>query len=109
MAIVNNFGMAYPEFQLVNGRTFYNSFIQNLKPGLNELIFHLAFDDDEFKAITIDHPDYGAAWRQRDFDYATSEEFKTLLKKDNIRLITWGDIQKVMYKQTINVNLMNLY
>jgi chitin disaccharide deacetylase len=99
MAIVNNFGIAYPGIATDKWKGFYNNFIQNLKPGLNELIFHLAFDDDEFKAITIDHPDYGAAWRQRDFDYATSEEFKTLLKKDNIHVITWGDIKKVMYAQ----------
>ena len=61
------------------------------------LYFILHLMRNEFKAITIDHPDYGAAWRQRDFDYATSDEFETLLKKNNIHVITWGDIKKVMY------------
>ena len=50
------------------------------------------------KAITIDHPDYGSAWRQRDLDYATSDDFKKILKANNIYLVTWGDIQKIMYK-----------
>lgn len=99
IAIVNNFAIAYPGIPVDKWKDFYDGFLQNLKPGLNELIFHLAFDDDESKAITIDHPDYGAAWRQRDLDYATSEEYKTLLKKDNIHVITWGDIKKAMYKQ----------
>jgi hypothetical protein len=65
---------------------------------LNEIIFHLAYDSDEMKAITIDHPDFGAAWRQRDLDYVTSDEFKNLLKQNGVHLITWGDIQKVMYR-----------
>jgi len=97
ISIVNNFAIAYPAVPADKWKDFYIKFLQNLKPGLNELIFHLAFNDDECKAITIDHPDYGAAWRQRDFDCATSEEFTALLKKDHIQLITWGDIQKVMY------------
>ena len=42
--------------------------IKNLKPGLTEFIVHLGHDDAEFQAVTVDHPDYGAAWRQRDYD-----------------------------------------
>jgi predicted glycoside hydrolase/deacetylase ChbG (UPF0249 family) len=73
---------------------FYDSVIQQLKPGLNEIIVHLAFDDDEMRAVTTEHPDFGAAWRQNDFNYITSENLKSLLKKNNIRLVSWGDIQK---------------
>lgn len=97
ISIVNNFAMAYPGVSADKWNEFYLRFLQNLKPGLNELIFHLAFNDDECKAITIGHPDYGAVWRQRDFDCATSAGFTTLLKEGHIQLITWGDVQKVMY------------
>ena len=75
---------------------YYDGIIQQLKPGLNEIIIHLAFDNDEMKAVTTGHPDYGAAWRQNDFNYATSEALKALLKKNNIQLVSWGDVQKTM-------------
>jgi predicted glycoside hydrolase/deacetylase ChbG (UPF0249 family) len=96
--IVDNFVSAYPAIPADKWKQFYNQTIQNLKAGLNEIIFHLAYDNDEMKAIAIDHPDYGAAWRQRDVDYVTSEAFKNMLKQNGIYLVTWGDIQKVMDK-----------
>jgi predicted glycoside hydrolase/deacetylase ChbG (UPF0249 family) len=77
----------------------YDEMIQQVKPGLNELIIHLGFDGDELRAVTTEHPDFGAAWRQNDFNYAMNESLKALLKKENIQLISWGDIQKVMQSQ----------
>ena len=76
--------------------TFYDNLIKQLKPGLTEIIFHLAYDNEEMQAVTIDHPDFGSAWRQNDFDYVTSDELKWQLKENNIILVSWGDIQKVM-------------
>ena len=99
ISIVNNFTMAYPGIAKDKWKEFYTRALQNCKPGLNEIIFHLAFDDNESKAVMVDHPEYGSEWRQRDFDCATNEEFKTLLKAAGIHLVTWGDIQKVIYKQ----------
>ena len=58
---------------------------------------HLAYDDAEMKAVCIDHPDFGAAWRQRDLDYVTSDAFKKLLKEKGIVLVKWKDVQGVMY------------
>jgi hypothetical protein len=80
-----------------NWKAYYNKAIENLKPGLTEIIVHLAYDDAEMKAVAIDHPDYGAAWRQRDFDYVTSDAFKNLLKQKGIILVKWKDVQGVMY------------
>ena len=97
--IVDQFTSAYKAVPAEKWNEFYNQVIQNLKPGLNEIIFHLAFNDNEMKAVTIDHPDFGAEWRQNDFNYVTSEEFKNLLKKDDIHLITWGDIQRTLKQQ----------
>jgi hypothetical protein len=95
--IVNNFIMAYQMTPAAQWKNFYNYSLQHLRVGLNELVFHLGFDDDELRAITIGHPDYGSAWRQQDFDYATGDEFKNLLKAQGIYLVTWGDIKKVEY------------
>jgi len=76
----------------------YDEIMRNLEPGLNELVVHLAYDDDEMRAVTIGKEHwYEAAWRQRDYDYVTSQRFKDLLKENNIQLVTWQEIQKLMY------------
>lgn len=76
---------------------FYSDEIKKLKPGLNEVIVHLAYDDAEMKSMTKDHPDWGAAWRQRDLDFFTSEAFRELIKAHDIKLVTWRDIRKLQY------------
>jgi hypothetical protein len=71
---------------------FYSDVIKNLKPGVTELIVHLAYDDEEMRAVTLGHPDWGAAWRQRDFDFVTGSGFRRLLKEHNVKLVTWREI-----------------
>ncbi|MBS1501658.1 MAG: polysaccharide deacetylase family protein [Bacteroidetes bacterium] len=97
--VVDNFIMAYQMTPAAKWKNFYNYSLQHLKPGLNELVFHLGFDDDELRAVCTEHPDYGSAWRQQDYDYATSDEFKAMLKSQGAYLVTWGDIQKVEYEK----------
>ena len=75
---------------------FYTKAIEKLEPGVTELIVHIGYDDAEMRAATADHPDWGSAWRQRDFDFLTSDKFRRLLRKHNVKLITWRDIQKLM-------------
>jgi hypothetical protein len=45
------------------------------------------------QAAAIDHPDYGAEWRQADFNFFSGDKCKTLLKEENIQLITWREIR----------------
>ena len=53
-----------------------------MKPGLNELVLHLAYNNDEMKAVTIGKTHWwDAAWRQRDYDYITSQRFQGCAKK----------------------------
>jgi chitin disaccharide deacetylase len=70
--------------------------IGELKPGLNEIIVHLAIDNDEMKAISLGHDDYGSAWRQHDLDLVLSTEFKDLLKANHVILIHWSQIRDLM-------------
>jgi predicted glycoside hydrolase/deacetylase ChbG (UPF0249 family) len=84
-ALPNNFDKGFD--------AFYTNLLKNLEPGLNCLLIHLAYDDTEMQAITIDHPDWGAAWRQADFDFFTSETSKEILKKNNIILVSWKEIR----------------
>ncbi len=77
----------------------YKTAIETLKPGLNQMIVHLAVDNDEMKAICKGHEDYGSAWRQHDLDVVTSPEFKNLLKQNNVVLIGWKQVRDLMNKQ----------
>ncbi len=82
-----------------NWEKFYTDAIKSIQPGVSEVIIHLAHDDEEMRAATADHPDWGAAWRQRDFDFFTSNRFRKLLEENGIKLITWREIGKVQYRQ----------
>lgn len=72
---------------------FYTKMFNELPSGLSCLLIHTAYDDEEMQAVTIDHPEWGAAWRQDDFDFFTSEKCKALLKANNIKLVTWMEIR----------------
>jgi hypothetical protein len=91
--LVDNILSASPQ-DFKNGlASFYANGLKNLKPGLTYLILHTAYDDAEMRAVTIDHPDWGAAWRQADFDFFTSDDCKRILKEGNIYVITWREIR----------------
>ena len=76
-------------------KEFYLNAISNLKPGLTEIIVHLGHDDAELQAVTVGHPDYGSAWRQRDHDLITSLEFKKALQDNHVILVKWKELQKL--------------
>ena len=65
----------------------YKKAMEEMKPGLNEIIVHLAVDNDEMKAVTKGHDDYGSAWRQNDLDLVLSSEFRDLIKTNHLILI----------------------
>ncbi len=72
---------------------YYTNVFKSLAPGLSCLLIHLAYDDVEMQGVTIDHPDWGAAWRQADFDFFMSPECAQILKEENIVLVTWREIR----------------
>ena len=73
--------------------TYYSKLLNSLSPGVTCLLIHLAYDDAEMKAVTIDHPDWGAAWRQADLDFFMSDECRKILKDQKIQLVTWKEIR----------------
>ena len=77
---------------------WYAAELQKLQPGVSEVIVHLAYDDREMRAIAVDHPAWGSAWRQRDLDFFTSERFRRLLRDNGIRLITWRQLAALLQK-----------
>jgi predicted glycoside hydrolase/deacetylase ChbG (UPF0249 family) len=94
--VLDSVVIAGPQVGAANWKTFYSSAIKNLKPGITEMIVHLGHDNAELQAVTVDHPDYGAAWRQRDYDAVTSTEFKQALEENHVILIHWKDLKKLL-------------
>ena len=72
----------------------YEKLLSGLPPGVYELIVHLAYDDDEMRGATWDHPNWGAAWRQSDLDLVKSAAFQEFLKQQQFKLMTWRELGK---------------
>jgi chitin disaccharide deacetylase len=98
MVGVDNFLMLPGEAVGGDWSKMYADLVDALVPGLNEIVVHLSYDNDEMKAIAVDHEDYGSAWRQKDLDYICSDAFKKLLKENKVQLVTWRQIQEAVYK-----------
>ncbi len=77
---------------------FYTDAIKGLQPGVTDMIVHLAYADEEMKGVTFEHPNWGAEWRQRDFEFVTSDAFRKLLQENNVKLVTWREIGKLIVK-----------
>ena len=75
----------------------YRKIFKEIKPGLNQLILHAALDNIELQTITVNHTEANSESRQRDYDFVTSELFRSMLKEYNINVITWREIQKVLF------------
>jgi len=78
--------------------SLYIHIVQTLSPGVSELIVHVAYDDAEMQAVTVDHSDFGSAWRERDLDVMTSVEFRHALEENHVRLVTWRELGKLLPK-----------
>jgi chitin disaccharide deacetylase len=75
---------------------FYSDELKKLEPGVTEVVIHLAYDDAEMQGATANHPNWGAAWRQRDLEFFTSDAFRKVLEENQIKLITWRELGKLI-------------
>jgi hypothetical protein len=76
----------------------YKKMLAPLPPGVYQLIVHLAHNDEEMQGATSDHPDWGAAWRQADFDMVQSTEFHQFLREQGFVLVGWKDLARALPK-----------
>ena len=86
-----------PEEYRTGVEDYYVNAIQNLKPGVSTILIHTAYDNEEMKGMNVEHPDWGNEWRQKDFDFFTSDTCKNLLESENIKLVTWRQIKEAVY------------
>ncbi|MEH6680992.1 MAG: polysaccharide deacetylase family protein [Sediminicola sp.] len=83
----------FSDFEGNGLESYYDQVLDNLPTGLNMLLVHPAHDDDEMKGITVDHPNFGAAWRQIDRNYFMGSRCAEKIRDNNIRMITWAEIK----------------
>ena len=83
-----------PEIPPEKWAEFYLTALKNLKPGVTEFVIHPGYDDDELRAATRERSTWGSAWRQRDYDFFTSDQFREILAQQKIKLITWRELAR---------------
>ena len=73
----------------------YLQLIKELRPGVTVLLAHPGFDTSELRSISgVDTP-WGAAWRQRDYDFLSSAEFRVALRDNQVSLVSWREMTRV--------------
>ena len=99
VVLVDQMFMALKGTELDDMESYYAEVLSSIKPGLNQLLIHLAFDEEEMRTITKGREAYGAKWRAKDYQIVSSTKFQDLLKQNEIKLIQWRDIQAVLYPE----------
>jgi chitin disaccharide deacetylase len=84
-----------PEVPTEKWSDFYVAALKSLKPGVTEFVIHPGFDNEELRAATRERSTWGSAWRQRDFDFFSSDQFRQILVQENIKLITWRELSSM--------------
>ncbi len=75
---------------------YYEDVLRNrVLPGVQILLIHPGYDNEEMKAMTEGHYYWGSAWRQQDLEFFTSNKCRKILQEENIKLIRWSEIQKL--------------
>jgi predicted glycoside hydrolase/deacetylase ChbG (UPF0249 family) len=74
----------------------YLRMLDRVVPGLNEMIVHLGYDDQELRAITVVNHGWDGAWRQRDLDLVGNPVFKEALRSKHIVVIGWKELNKLV-------------
>ena len=92
--IVDQFFMAEAGIKPDEMEQYYLNILDNLKPGLSEIIVHFGLDNDKMKEITTEKIDYGSKWREIDYQVFNSEKFINSIKKNNIKLVNYRDLTK---------------
>jgi chitin disaccharide deacetylase len=96
LVLIDRAAIASPQlYDAIGMEAFYTELLNNLESGVTVLLNHIAYDDEEMRALTTGFSHWNAKWRQDDFNFFTSKKAKELIDSNNIKLITWKEIGKV--------------
>jgi predicted glycoside hydrolase/deacetylase ChbG (UPF0249 family) len=90
--VIDRLLMIYPGVAIEDWEAFYLGLIEDLEPGVTEIIVHVAYDDDEIRAATAGNEGWDAPWRQADLDAVTGPALRRALDEHGVQLITWREI-----------------
>jgi hypothetical protein len=82
-----------PKTYAMGAKKVYTEMLNNLQSRLNFLLLHPAYNNTEIRAITVEHPEYRAKWRQDDYDFLMSAECAKIIKEQDIIMITWRELR----------------
>ena len=68
---------------------FYDRLLTGLPAGVSMVLIHPALKSEQMEQMTLDHHNFGAAWRSEEAAYFSSEECKEKLAKNKIELVHW--------------------
>lgn len=97
--IFDQFFMAEAGIKPYEMEKYYLDIIDNLKPGLSQIIVHFGLDNDKMKDITQGKTNYGSLWREIDYNVMNSEIFIKSLEENNIKLINYSDLKNVIFER----------
>jgi predicted glycoside hydrolase/deacetylase ChbG (UPF0249 family) len=95
--IFDQFFMAEAGIKPNEMEKYYLDILDNLKPGLSQIIVHFGLDNDKMKDITQGKTNYGSLWREIDYNVMNSEKFIKSLEENNIKLINYSDLKNVIF------------
>jgi predicted glycoside hydrolase/deacetylase ChbG (UPF0249 family) len=83
-----------PEAASESWPAFYERALKGLGPGVAEIIVHVGYEKEVPPGQRGDEP-FGSAWRQRELDFFTGTAFKELLRRHDVRLVSWRDVVRL--------------
>jgi len=92
------FGAGTEDFDKGAMGKYYADTLKMLEPGVHVMIIHCGYDNMESQGMSFEHPYWGAKWRQDDYDFFASDECARILEEQNIHLVTWKEIGKLLKK-----------
>lgn len=95
---VDHLYYARPKHNVEDLRAYYRQVLRSLKPGLNIILIHPAYKNQEMDDITSNQPKYGSAWRQADFDFFTGNECRQMIEEGDIQLVSWREIREALFR-----------
>jgi predicted glycoside hydrolase/deacetylase ChbG (UPF0249 family) len=95
--IFDQFFMAEAGIKPEEMEKYYLDILDNLKPGLSQIIVHFGLHNDKMKEITQGKIDYGSLWREIDYNVINSEKFIKSVEENNIKLINYSDLKNVIF------------
>ena len=95
--IFDQFFMAEAGIKPFEMEKYYLDIIDNLKPGLSQIIVHFGLNNEKMKDITQGKTNYGSLWREIDYNVMNSEIFIKSLEENNIKLINYSDLKNVIF------------